>query len=675
MTESSNVLSVGFLLQEYRIDSVLGAGGFGITYKAWDTHLDTWVAIKEYFPAEWCYRSSTGVSVLSNTYSVREGGEEQVFDYEWGLNRFLDEARVLARVQSSHVVRIKRYFRANGSAYIVMDYEEGEPLNRCLRREKTLSETQIRQILQDVLPALQTIHDQGFLHRDIKPSNLYTRTRDNAVMLIDFGAAREALGRASRSITGLVTPGYSPPEQYAIRSDRYGSWTDIYALGAVLYRCVTGKPPLEAADRLLDDRLVSAREAGAGRYSETLLTVIDKALAVRPEERYQSARDMQWDLGADDRTVRKGSDGDNTTRPLSSRAADIATQVVPSPLSPNPKRWPWWLGLPLAVALVATMWLLRGEERSSEDPVSASPTTATAAPPSVPVVETPEVNTDASPAVEDKLSPDDAPDIATQTGQSTSKDVFVEAHIDMAMVWIPEGCFVMGSPSDEPGRHTDEEQQRRCVDGFWLGSHEVTNAQFRRFRESHDSGAYQGQSLNGDQQPVVEVSWHDAMDFARWLSEQTGQHYRLPTEAEWEYAARAGSTTARFWGDAAAAACDYANIHDLRSREINTEFAEFNWDDFHDCDDGAAVTSTVGRYQANDWGLYDMLGNVWEWTCSNALGNTVDTGSTCATDGEFRILRGSSWVGTPDTTRSAQRIRYDPSEVLDTIGFRLLREG
>lgn len=292
----SNALAADTMLEEYQIHSVLGTGGFGITYKAWDANLESWVAIKEYFPTEWSYRDHDGVTVRANTQGMQSVADPGLADYEWGLDRFLDEARVLARVKSPFVVRINRYFRANGSAYIVMDYEDGEPLSALLRRRGNLDEADLRGMLKEVLPALQAVHEQGFLHRDIKPGNLYVRA-DGCVILIDFGAARQSLGRQSKSVTGLVTPGYSPPEQYALRSDRYGTWTDIYALGAVLYRCISGEPPVESAERLIEDSLVPAMEVGFGRYSEALLRVIDKALAVRPEHRYQSVEAMQADLG------------------------------------------------------------------------------------------------------------------------------------------------------------------------------------------------------------------------------------------------------------------------------------------------------------------------------------------------------------------------------------------
>ena len=332
----ANALPSGCMLDEYRIDAILGAGGFGVTYKALDTHLENWVAIKEYFPVEWSFRDSNGITVHPNTQGQASNNEDQPSDYVWGLERFLDEARVLARVQHPFVVRVKRYFRAHGTAYIVMDYEEGEPLSAILQDGEILGEDEVRGLLEDVLPALQAVHEQGFLHRDIKPSNLYVRSNDHRVILIDFGAAREAIGRHSKSVTSLVTPGYSPPEQYTTRNDRYGTWTDIYALGAVLYRCITGHTPMEAAERLLDDTLEPAVKVGAGRYSTNLLCTIDRALAVRPEHRFGTVAEMQAALVSS-----QDEDSDKTVilTPLRRSGKPSVPPVPPIPL-PHLTQWP-----------------------------------------------------------------------------------------------------------------------------------------------------------------------------------------------------------------------------------------------------------------------------------------------------------------------------------------------
>jgi formylglycine-generating enzyme required for sulfatase activity len=243
------------------------------------------------------------------------------------------------------------------------------------------------------------------------------------------------------------------------------------------------------------------------------------------------------------------------------------------------------------------------------------------------------------------------------------------AAITPTMVSFTGGCFLMGSPESEEGRNSDEIQHEVCVDGFELGKHEVTNREYRRFRPDHDSGDYEGHSANGDDQPVVRVSWDDAVAYAAWLSEQTGLNYRLPTEAEWEYAARGGTQTARYWGEDPDQACAYANANDQTSDSI------FGWSwDAHNCTDGYAVTAPVGQFQANAYGLKDMLGNVWEWTCSEYSSSYDGSELVCQTSGRApRVHRGGSFFAEPGYVRAARRYNDLPDDAYIDIGFRLAR--
>lgn len=244
----------------------------------------------------------------------------------------------------------------------------------------------------------------------------------------------------------------------------------------------------------------------------------------------------------------------------------------------------------------------------------------------------------------------------------------------MEFVQIKGGCFNMGSPAGEKDHQAYEKQHQVCVGDFALGRTEVTNAQFRRFKSGHDSSQYKGISFNSDNQPVVNVDWNDAVAYAVWLSKETGKKYRLPTEAEWEYAARAGTQTARFWGNSPDGACPYANVHDKTSKQIDTDAA---WKG-HNCADGRAMTAVVGSYKPNPWGLQDMLGNVWEWTCSAYDPKYGGGERECAgkDDANYnRALRGGSWLNEPRAVRTAYRINLSPSYRYSNIGFRLLLEG
>lgn len=280
LDNSRLALRRGILLNGYRVLDVLGIGGFGITYLAEELRHGRIAAIKEYLPNEVAVRD--GGDVLPKSSSVGE-------DFEWGLARFVDEARILAQLEHSHVVRVHRYFEANNTAYIVMEYEEGKPLSTLLEQHGVLTEDQLKRLLLPLLDGLREVHAQNFLHRDIKPSNIYVRRRDETPVLLDFGAARHAVGRRSRKMTAIVTPGYSPPEQYESESEIQGPWSDIYALAALCFRAITGDVPAASLRRRRADPVPSLAETAEDfpAYSATTLDAVDWGLrleiGVRPQ--------------------------------------------------------------------------------------------------------------------------------------------------------------------------------------------------------------------------------------------------------------------------------------------------------------------------------------------------------------------------------------------------------
>ena len=285
-----HALEKGSQIDAYEIISVLGAGGFGITYKGHDRNLHTDVAIKEYLPSDLAMRAQDGSTVIAKTSSAKK-------DYEYGLKRFMDEARILAKFKEPNIVRVSRYLEANNTAYFVMDYEEGQSLSECLKSAKEpLSEERLKAIIIPILDGLRAVHGQKYLHRDIKPGNIYLRNNGSPVLL-DFGAARQALSGHSQSITGVVTPGYGPFEQYNTRG-KQGPWTDLYAIGATLYRCVAGRTPTEAPDRIAAlqegdaDPLQPASTVAKGRYSSEFLATIDWMLSPSPKDRPQTVKDV-----------------------------------------------------------------------------------------------------------------------------------------------------------------------------------------------------------------------------------------------------------------------------------------------------------------------------------------------------------------------------------------------
>ncbi len=251
---------------------------------------------------------------------------------------------------------------------------------------------------------------------------------------------------------------------------------------------------------------------------------------------------------------------------------------------------------------------------------------------------------------------------------STATRVWQEPVTGMEFVWIPGGCYIMGNDSFADERPVHEV----CVDGFWLGRYEVSNREYRRYRKTHDSKEYMGISLDADDHPVVHVSWAEATMYAKWLSKQGAGTFRLPTEAEWEYAARAGAKNSSYWGQREAEACKYGNLLNQSAK------VQFGWTGTaFRCEDGYKLTAPVGRFRPNAHGLYDMLGNVWEWMSdgydAEYYGKSPKVNPKGPTGRLARVRRGGSWGSRPAAVRFANRYGLSSSKRLNNLGFRLLR--
>ncbi len=297
-----SALRSGYRLADYTIESVLGHGGFGITYLARDMALGAQVAIKEYLPHEIANRDNKTM-VLPNP------SREAVRDYQSGLKNFVKEARALARFKHSNIVRVLRFLEANGTAYMVMEYEEGQSLADYLKRHgPRLDEPTLLRVFIPILNGLRAVHEAEMLHLDIKPENIYLR-KDGSPMLIDFGSARQGTAHLQKV---ALTHGYAPMEQYPDKGEP-GAWTDVYAIGASMYRCVSGKKPDDSLERYQAvlkyqvDPLTPAVKAGGKEYQQHVLECIDWAIQVYSRDRPQSARALQNALMGKGRTSRQTS--------------------------------------------------------------------------------------------------------------------------------------------------------------------------------------------------------------------------------------------------------------------------------------------------------------------------------------------------------------------------------
>src|SRR4029079_11385139 len=264
-TDTVEALPLGTLLGDYRLDAVIGHGGFGITYRAFDRQLAKVVAIKEYLPVEFAVRQGLKV--------VPRGGRFAE-DFAWGRDSFLDEARALARFRHPHIVPVLRFLVANGTAYTVMEFEDGRSVAEMLRQPgRRLPPADVRRLAEGLLLGLGAVHAQGFLHRDIKPSNIIIR-RDGVPILIDFGADRQGIGGRTRTLTSVLTPQYAPIEQYAL-DGKQGPWSDIYSAAVVLHHAITGSAPPEAVSRVGKDSYRPLAESRPGGFDKTFLAAVD----------------------------------------------------------------------------------------------------------------------------------------------------------------------------------------------------------------------------------------------------------------------------------------------------------------------------------------------------------------------------------------------------------------
>ncbi len=340
-------LRPGQTIGRYEIVSILGQGGFGITYRARDAQLNREVAIKEYLPSALAVRQD-GVTVLPRSTKVSE-------DFTWGRERFVAEGRTLASLQRAPaIVRVFDFLETNGTAYIIMELLAGDTLENRLKGGNKLTPAEIDRILWPLLDGLEQVHATGFLHRDIKPANILLDAEGNPT-LIDFGASRAAMAGKTTAMTAIFTPGYAAAEQFT--SAKQGPWTDIYGISATLYHAITGTPPPSAFDRMLDDEYVPLAKLMPAGFVPGLLVGIDTGLTVRATDRPQSIagwRPILGQAGAPDAqaTVALGRSADPAAtimvRPPT--AAKAATDTPPA--APAKRGIGLWIGL-AAVVLVA----------------------------------------------------------------------------------------------------------------------------------------------------------------------------------------------------------------------------------------------------------------------------------------------------------------------------------
>jgi hypothetical protein len=488
--DSGNALPAGKLLGEFELTSVLGEGGFGIVYVAWDRSLLRKVAIKEYMP------SSLAARAGSTQVQVRSERHRETFDL--GLRSFINEARLLAQFDHPSLVKVYRFWEANGTAYMVMPLYEGITLKDKLRQMgQPPSEDWLMQLLAPLTEALAVIHAENCFHRDIAPDNVILLAGTERPLLLDFGAARRVIGDMTQALTVILKPGYAPVEQYAeLPEMKQGGWTDVYALAASVHFAIMGRTPPTSVSRLLEDKFVPLSQSAAGRYSERFLHAMDRALKVRPSERTASIDALRADLGLppaslepNPQTVtaraqpaagapgngRRASDPDASNRankPASAPAASVGARpgaggVSARDATPAPARRGLVLGGVgvAALAAVGAGYALLGRDSTPAPATEASLAPATDTSPAPPAAATPAAPPSPAPPlafeIEDQFSrvlAGQTPDFDVQARSlkpvlrvgrdqlgfeiSSSRDGFVQV-----LVLGPDGTLVLMFPN------------------------------------------------------------------------------------------------------------------------------------------------------------------------------------------------------------------------------------
>lgn len=661
-SEHRLALPKGTVVNQYRIDSVLGYGGFGIVYKAEHVRLGNWLAIKEYLPQELATRESGTVHPL--------GTREQV-DFQTGLERFLAEAKQLVQFEKSpNIVNCQDFIEANGTAYLVMSFEDGLPLSDLIRgRERnnqTFSEDELLRIMLPLLQGLGLVHKQNVLHRDIKPGNIFIRRSDEQPVLIDFGAAKQNFTEHSKSMAPY-SPGYAAIEQ--VETDgNLGPWTDIYAIGGVMWRIIAKQNPpqvenrMSAVTRNRPDPLTPAVELGKGHYSENLLQAIDKCLCLNEEDRFQSTDELISSLKGET-TV-----SDSMTEKATSAAVKNTAKTIPAPTVEKSSSASFAIFAVIALLVLAggayygfTKYQENAEiqrlaelERQQQEQTAAEEAAVLAERERQEQAAEEAAAAQAEQERQEQAAAEEAERERQERERQAQQEDLSQAIARLGnMVTIPSGFFDMGDLSgngdlDEGPVHTV------YLDSFELMEHELTYAQWDSCVQAGPCVQLNDQgSGRRELRPVTNVSWDQVQTYIDWLNQQTGSNYRLPSEAEWEYAARAATSNQYHWG----------NTHQCALAALDN------------CGEGGSTE--VMSYPANDWGLFDMHGNASEWVQDCARNNyngAPDDGSVWeGTAGCSRVLRGGGWDSPSYQGRISFRNWLPANQSNSSSGLRLAR--
>ncbi|QYX30892.1 bifunctional serine/threonine-protein kinase/formylglycine-generating enzyme family protein [Sphaerospermopsis torques-reginae] len=613
------------LRQRYQISRVLGSGAFGDTYLAEDLDLPN------------------HPQCVVKHLQIKPPNTAAALPIARRL--FAQEAETLQKLGShDQIPQLFAYFEENNEFYLVQEFVKGKDLSQEVYPQNQLPEYQVKKLLIEILEVLTFVHQQNIIHRDLKPQNIMRRSGDGKIMLIDFGAVKETMTVNSQGQTILTvaigTPGYMPSEQTA-GSPKLAS--DVYAVGMLGIYALTGIQPHQLPKDPTTEEVIWRNWANV---SEDFAKILIKMVRYHFSERYSNAGQALKAL---------------TPAPA---------PPPPPPPPPPPAKTDRRHFLQLASVAVGSFGLaVVGNKLFSGSGEQTTPISQTSSPTSSPEPSPQVSQTSVSSTSNNSnlktfnfevVKTDSTGSIISRS--NSSANYFTEDlgnGVTLEMVEIPGGTFLMGSPESEAQRDSDESPQRQVtVPSFFMGKYQLTQKQYQAIIGNNPS------NFKGDNRPVERVSWNDAVRFCEQLSQRTGKNYTLPSEAEWEYACRAGTTTPFYFGESI--------TPDLVNYDGNATYGSAPKGEYRQ------QTTDVGSFPPNAFGLYDMHGNVWEWCWDDWVDNYNNApidGSAATIKSGSKLLRGGSWYNYPRDCRSAYRDDYNPDYRNVNYGFRLVVSG
>ena len=614
--QTNEMLRKGTILHgNYRIEDHLASGGFGNTYLATHTELGETFAIKEFYMKGVSERGEDSTTVkVSNTLNRNQ--------FESQRNKFKKEALRLRKLHDKHIVSVYDLFDENGTSYYVMDFIDGMSLSAHLKQTgKPMQEAQVWEMFPQILQALETVHGNGFQHLDLKPANIMMDGKGN-ITLIDFGASKQLdTGDGNSTSSSLAyTPGYAPREQMEQNLGKLGPWTDLYALGATLYNLLTCKVPPLPSD--IDDEHEQAFSFSE-HVSEKMKRLILWMMTPKRDKRPQSVQQLRERLekGLPEEKVAAApvvSEDTVVNPPTPNPVPEPKPTPTPSP-KPDPNkngllsRLGYALLALVAVGVCIAAWIYWPSPSSSPEP-----------------------------------NPDDSTLIAKDTLSvppvPIENEIITVNGVSFKMIRVEGGTFQMGS---NDGNDDEKPVHEVTVSSFLIGETEVTQELWEAVMGSNPS------SFKGTNRPVEMVSWDDCKTFISKLNSLTGKTFRLPTEAEWEYAARGGNKSKSY---------TYSGSNTI----VDVAWYYGNSGD---------TTYDVAMKSPNELGIYDMSGNVYEWCQdwydSSYYYTSPANNPTGPSSGSDRVARGGAWCKTISSCRVTNRMPVPATYVDDCIGLRL----